>query len=141
MKKEIIVSLSVLLIASVAASAQMYRWTADDGSVVYSEKPPLDDRDTTVVAKPPPPASKSPSELKAEKMAQDTARHKGNPALDKELQKKYCEDSRSNLALLKNNKPGDKYKTANGEEVSSTEEQLSIMIRYSEAAEKAYCDG
>ena len=45
----------ILLFATVA-SAQMYRWTDDDGNVVYSQTPPPDNRPAKSITAPPPPA-------------------------------------------------------------------------------------
>jgi len=140
MKAGIVLSLPVLLVVCMSASAEMYRWTDDAGNTTYSEKAPTDGRAYTMVGTPPPAASKSPQELADEKARQDAASHKGNPALDQELRRKSCDDARSNLALLKNSKAGDKFQTADGKEVSYTAEELALKIRENKVAEKAYCD-
>lgn len=140
MKKGMLLSLPVLLTVSMTVQAAMYRWTADDGSVVYSAKPPEDGRAATTVVAPPPPAGKSSSQLAEEKARQDAARNKGNPALDQELRKENCENARSNLALIRNATAGDTFKNADGEDVSFSADELAAKIRENEVAEKAFCD-
>lgn len=140
MKIGIFLSLPVLLTVCISATAEMYRWTDDAGNTSYSEKAPADGRAYTMVGAPPPAASKSPQELADEKARQDATSHKGNPALDQELRTKSCDDARSNLALLRNSKAGDKFQTAEGEGVSYNAEELAVKIRENEAAEKAYCE-
>ncbi|WP_456407788.1 DUF4124 domain-containing protein [Thiolapillus sp.] len=46
----------VLALTTAQAFAKMYRWTDDQGNVVYSQTPPPDDRPVKAIAPPPPPA-------------------------------------------------------------------------------------
>lgn len=133
MKKEMVLGLASLFIVPVAV-AEMYRWTDDSGNVVYSESPPAN-REFTVIKAPPPPASRSPEELAAEEAERESVL-----AQDPAVRRERCDNARSNLALLKNAKAGEQFKTADGQEISFSAEQLAASIRENEVAEKAYCD-
>jgi len=55
-----IISLSLFLgiaLVTTQALAGMYRWTDDQGNVVYSQTPPPDNRPVKPIAPPPPPAA------------------------------------------------------------------------------------
>ncbi|WP_457668698.1 DUF4124 domain-containing protein [Thiolapillus sp.] len=45
-----------LVLISMQSLAGMYRWTDDEGNVVYSQTPPPDNRPVKPIAPPPPPA-------------------------------------------------------------------------------------
>jgi arsenate reductase-like glutaredoxin family protein len=65
---------------------------------------------------------------------------KGNPALDPELRKKNCNNSRKSLELLENAGPDVSFIIENNKPVKLSAQERAIKVREAQAAIKAYCD-
>jgi len=99
---------SAFLLSS--ASATTYRWTGDDGQVIYSQVPPADGRPHTIIGPPPPPADAAREQSRLDALRQGFADRQEDKQLGadeqaKEAEKqaavaKNCDTARRNIAAL-----------------------------------------
>jgi len=141
-KRTIILGFAGLILAAAVVDAKVYRWVDENGKVVFSQTPPpesIQGEEITVDA--PPPAT-APKEEKSEAAAEKTAEKNppGNPALDAELRKKYCETGKKNLELLENSGPEMGFVTEDNTLMKFSPEEKAVKIKEAKAVIKAYCD-
>lgn len=95
-----------------AAQAASYRWTGDDGQIIYSQIPPADGRPYTVIGGPPPPADAERDRAALEALRQQQADRVEDEELAAEKQAKEaeqqaaiaenCANARRNITTLEN---------------------------------------
>ena len=135
-----IAALMTTLVLSPVATAKMYRWVDDSGTVVYSETPPPDGRATSTVAPPPPPSSSAEAErehLESVLKQADEARKKQQDEQEKQQQaaakdadrKRSCDSARENLELVRNRPPQTRYQMPNGEFRRFTDEEREAELK------------
>ena len=152
MKKISPAILSMLLFSQIPiVSAEMYRWTDDQGNVTYSQSPPPDDRPVTTVAPPPPPSAEEAAasrerldrqieQLNAENEKKLKAQEERNKkAMEAEENRKRCEIAKKNLETLTSRPPNTLY-SIDGKEYKrfTTEEYEAEIKKYKETISK-YC--
>ncbi|WP_457674551.1 DUF4124 domain-containing protein [Thiolapillus sp.] len=135
-KRAIVAGLLGGLLAGSAVEAAVYRWVDESGKVVYSQTPPPENlKGEKIRVNAPPPATP----VQAEKDAADEG-VKGNPALDPELRKEYCDKGRKVLEVLKSATPDMEFLTEDGKSVKYTREELDAKKKEAQMAVRAYCD-
>ncbi len=82
-----------------SAQAASYRWSGDDGQVIYSQVPPHDGRPYTVIGAPPPPADQAKEQAQLNALRQSQA----DAAEDKELAAKAQAEAAARQALIDRN--------------------------------------
>jgi hypothetical protein len=103
--------LLVLTLIAGQVSAKTYRWIDDDGTVVYSQTPPRDNRPTGEVEPPPPPTispeaaqqrlNERRQQLEDNREDEELAREKRTAARrERDEKRRACEAARNNLANL-----------------------------------------
>ncbi|WP_082030742.1 DUF4124 domain-containing protein [Thiolapillus brandeum] len=123
------------------ALAGVYRWVDENGKVVYSQTPPPESvKSEKIEVNAPPPATRSPQEIQEKEAASVDTGNEGNPALDAELRRKYCEKGRKNLEVLQNAKPGMGFVTEDKKLIRLDADEIAVKIKESESVIKAYCD-
>lgn len=85
---------SAVLTTSVLAAT--YRWTGDDGRIIYSQIPPQDGRPYTVIGAPPPPADAERERAKLDALRQRQA----DQVEDKELAAEKAADEAKKQAAI-----------------------------------------
>ena len=136
MKRAIVAGLLGGLLAGSFVEAAVYRWVDENGKVVYSQMPPPEHVESEKVrVNAPPPASAVDDE--GEKADNG---NKGNPALDPELRREYCEKGRKVLEVLNGATPDTEFLTEDGKTVKYTREGLEQKKKEAGMAVKAYCD-
>ncbi len=130
------VGLAGALLLAGLAEARVYKWVDESGKVVFSQTPPpgqIQAEEIEVDA--PPPAT--PAETQNKKVENETA---GNPALDPELRKDYCEKGRKILKVLEEAGPDTVFVTEENKSMKLGPEERARKIREAQAVVKAYCD-
>jgi len=92
------------------ALADTYRWTDDQGQIIYSQLPPPDDRPYTRIGTPPPPADAAGDKARLEALRQGLAdrredrelsrQKQQDTAQDQAIRDKNCITARANLRTL-----------------------------------------
>ena len=136
-KRTIFVGLVATLLLVSLAEAKVYKWVDESGKVVFSQSPPPGNIQAEEVQVNAPSPATAPKEV--EKVVVDE-KVKGNPALDPELRRKYCEKGRKNLEILESAKPGAGFFTEDKKLVKFSPEEKALRMKEAEAAIKAYCD-
>ncbi len=107
---------AALALTTAQVLAKMYRWTDDQGNVVYSQTPPPDDRPVKSIAPPPPPTD-NPGEIQKEtlklqeqldNLARERKEKKQQQRQAKEEKKakaKNCSLARQNLKAIEEKPP------------------------------------
>ncbi|WP_456375750.1 DUF4124 domain-containing protein [Thiolapillus sp.] len=146
--------LALLLILAFASAtsvvAGMYRWTDDQGNVVYSQQPPPDDREHKSIAPPPPPAEPVENSLeksrelneKLDAMAEERAKAREKQLRDKAEKKKRdarCESAKKNLKTLTERPPNTLYKTPDNEWKRFTPEEFTEQVKNLKKTIKENC--
>ena len=105
-----------LFLVTSQAFAGMYRWTDDEGNVVYSQTPPPDNRPVKPIAPPPPPAENT-SQIqqqtqKLQEQLDNFARERNEKkqkqqeaAQEKKQKAEKCKVARSNLKSMQEKPP------------------------------------
>ncbi len=127
----------LVMASGLAGAEDVYRWVDKSGKVVYSQIPPDDDVAGEWVKVKAPSPNKQATEDTPKPVEEKV---KGNPALDKELRKEYCQAGRQNLKVLEVAKPGDSLMTADKKLVEYSAEEIEQKIQETKAVIKAYCD-
>lgn len=136
-----IAGLAGLVLLGGLAEAKVYKWLDENGKVVFSQKPPpgnIQAEEIRVNAPPPATLSEEKSEQQATEKVDEKS--KGNPALDTQLRKEYCEKGRKNLEVLENAGPDMGFVTEENKLVKFTPEEKARKIKEAQAVVKAYCD-
>ena len=132
-------------------SAEMYRWTDDQGNVVYSQSPPPDDRAVTTVAPPPEPSQEEAAaarerlhrqieQLNTENEKKLKARQEQSEAAEKaQANQKRCEQAKSNLEILTSRPPNTLYSVDGEEYKRFTAEEYDAKLKSYQDAIKKYC--
>jgi type IV secretory pathway VirB10-like protein len=142
--------LSIFLV-STQASSKMYRWTDDNGNVVYSQTPPPDSRPVKSITAPPPPAVK-PEEAqektqefqqKLDKIAKEREKAKKKQAKKKEQAKAdsaRCEAARKNRETLINRPPNTLWGLPDGTFQRFTVDEREQKLETLNKAIREYCE-
>ena len=142
-----------LVLAGISASsamAGMYRWTDDQGNVVYSQQPPPDNRDVRQIAPPPPPAEKTENASQSVQELQkklDAAAQERREAMDEkkkakaeqEQRKKRCQAARQDLKTLNERPPNTLYNMPDGQWKRLTPEERAERIKMLNKAIETNC--
>jgi hypothetical protein len=98
------------MLGALEATADTYRWTDDQGQVIYSQLPPDDGRPYTRIGAPPPPADAEGDKARLEALRQSQADSREDRELSREAQQrdaeqqavrdKNCAAARNNLGIL-----------------------------------------
>ncbi|HEC05426.1 MAG TPA: DUF4124 domain-containing protein [Thiolapillus brandeum] len=136
-KRTIVAGLAAALLLAGLAEAKVYKWVDESGKVVFSQTPPPENVPAEEVQVNAPPPATAPKEAEKETVDEKV---KGNPALDPELRREYCEKGRKNLEILESAKPGAGFFTEDKKLVKFTPEEKALRMKEAEAAIKAYCD-
>lgn len=137
------------LISSIAV-ADAYRWTDENGQIIYSQQPPTNQNATQIKA-PPPPASSATTEktsaqklIDTEKAAEKKAKEQQQAArIDKitaEEKQANCVKAKQQLANLQL-KNRVKMISPDGQATMLSEQQKLAEIAKTKEAIKAYCTG
>lgn len=149
--KSLISSLLLLLcLTSSIATATAYRWTDENGQIIYSQQPPTN-QNTTQIKAPPPAASSAPAEktsaqklIDAEKASEVKANEQQQAAAIDNItaEEKYenCLKARQQLANLQL-KNRIKMIGPDGQATMLSEQQKLEEIAKTREAIKAYCTG
>ena len=141
MKRTVIAGLAGLVLLGGLAEAKVYKWTDENGKVVFSQSPPPENiKGEEIEVNAPPPATepaKNPDGKPVEKVDEKA---EGNPALDPQLRKEYCEKGKKNLEVLENAGPDMGFVTEDNKLVKFTPEEKALKIKEAQAVVKAYCD-
>ncbi len=142
-----------LVLAGISASTAiggMYRWTDDQGNVVYSQQPPPDNRDARKIAPPPPPAEKtdkaSQSIQELQKKLDAAAMERRKAAEEKKKakaeQKKRearCQAASQDLKALNERPPNTLYNMGDGQWKRLTPEERAERIKMLNDAIETNC--
>lgn len=152
MKKTSLVILTMLLFSQIPTiSAEMYRWTDDQGNVVYSQSPPPDNRPVSTVAPPPAPSAeeseaararldKQIEQLNAENEEKLKAHEEqSRKAMEADENRKRCEVAKKNLETLTSRPPNTLYSIDGKEYKRFTTEEYEAQIKTYEEAIAKYC--
>ncbi len=148
------IPLSILLgifLISTQVSSKMYRWTDDDGNVVYSQTPPPDDRPSKSIAPPPPPtvapekaqAETQKLEQKLDKIAQEREKAKEEKAKKKEKSQAdaaKCAAARKNKETLTSRPPNTLWGLPDGTYQRFTVDEREQKLEALNKAIRTYCD-
>ena len=137
MKRTIVAGLAAALLLAGLAEAKVYKWVDESGKVVFSQTPPPENVPAEEVQVNAPPPATVPKEAEKETVDEKI---KGNPALDPELRREYCEKGRKNLEVLQNTGSEMGFVTEDNKLVKFTPEEKALKIKESQAAVKAYLD-
>ncbi len=134
----VVVVTGLIVVSGLAKAEDVYRWVDKSGAVVYSQIPPEEDaQGEWIKVKTQPAAGKQAAE---DTPKQTEEKDKGNPALDDELRKEYCERGRQNLKVLEEAGPDYSFVTADKKLVKFSPEEKEEKIKEAKAVVKAYCD-
>ncbi len=145
MKRFILMSALVMLGVNGVGMAKVYRWVDAEGNVVYSQTPPLDQRNAEEVELPsagepvPPKEEKAPGQKEGKKAPVNYDRGKLE-GMDPALRKQYCEKARKNIELLEKADSESAFVTENNEIVKFSEEERAKRLENARKAERAYCE-
>lgn len=135
MRRMILTGSLLLALSATAMAGQVYKWVDENGNTHFGAQPPEGREATTIntnVPQPKPAPMKpaaAPAEEDTEQAEADKKVKKDVAKAEAEL-KEYCEQTRSNLAQLKNNP---RLKTHDGNEVKRmTEEERQAKIAEAE---------
>lgn len=132
-------------------SAEMYRWTDDQGNTIYSQSPPPDARPVTKVAPPPKPSTDEASAARERldrQIEQLNAENEKKLEAKKEQEKQQqeaaknrerCELAKKNLEIMKSRPPNTLYSIGGEEYKRFTPEEYEAQIKSYEETVKKYC--
>jgi hypothetical protein len=134
----VVVVAGLMAASGLAGAEDVYRWVDKSGAVVYSQVPPEGEaKGEWIKVKTAPPAEQQ-AEDDASKQTEE--KEEGNPALDEELRKEYCERGRQNLKVLEAAGPDESFVTSDNDLVKYSPEEREEKIKEAKAVIKAYCD-
>ncbi|WP_457668180.1 DUF4124 domain-containing protein [Thiolapillus sp.] len=141
MKRTIFVGLAVLVVLGGLVEAKVYRWVDETGKTVYSQSPPPENiKGEEIQVSAPPPATAPEKDAGEQAVKPVDEKIKGNPALDPQLRKEYCEKGKKNLEVLENAGPDMGFVTEDNKLVKFTPAEKATKIKEAQAVVKAYCD-
>ncbi|HID46028.1 MAG TPA: DUF4124 domain-containing protein [Chromatiaceae bacterium] len=138
-KSQLLLIICGLFMVTIQASAGMYRWTDDEGNVVYSQTPPADARPVKPIAPPPPPAE-NPGEIqketrKLQEQLDNIAKErdeKKKKQLEAELEQKKkeenCQTAKGNLKSIQEKPPNTLFALPDGSYKRFTMEERQKKI-------------
>jgi len=139
-----IATLSMICSASIAAQ-QIYRWVDDQGITHFGAQPPDDAKAVRIEAKAPcpgsfvPPTGKTTNSLANDPEQQELDMQVKNQVMEEEAERtKFCEQTRTNLAQLRNN-PRLRYTDDAGQTHMVTEDIRQQRILEAEQSIKDFC--
>lgn len=133
-----------------AAQAEMYRWTDDQGRVVYSQTPPPDGRASSTVAAPPAPSAEQVQAAKAkyakpkesmsdEELAAEQEKEASKAKkVDSEKMEEQCAIARKNLQTMESRPRNSLYSTGGDYKRYTNEEWEAEHQRLQDTLNK-YC--
>lgn len=140
--------ISVSMLLSVDAYADIYKWVDKDGQMHYAETPPADQQAQKIVTPPPPPIDPNQAQQpiddlimqqKADEQEQQQQQRDQAQTAEIEAQrKKNCEISRHNLQQYQDN-PGRRMMDAQGNVTQLTEEMRQKKIEEMQQQIQQYC--
>lgn len=140
-----------LFLVSLQTSGKMYRWTDDNGNVVYSQTPPPDSRPVKSIAAPPPPAEKPEAvqertqelQQKLDKIAADREKVKEKKRAKKEKIKAdsaKCEAARKNRETLTSRPPNTLWGLPDGTFQRFTVDEREQKLEKLNKSIREYCE-
>jgi hypothetical protein len=139
----IVLGLFGSMLLSGIARAELYKWTDDEGNVIYSQVPPPD-RDVKTIAPPPPaPSSPTPAVRTAPEGSAGAGDNtsvsedeKANKEIVARIARKNCEIARRNLDIYKNH---NRIRNNQGEVTVLDDTTRAAKIKEAEQAIKDFC--
>ena len=138
----------LLFVASFSVSAEIYKWTDDNGQTHYSQTPPADGQAQKVDVPPPPPidaeqAQQQVDELIERQQEEDKARQEQEQQAQEEAAQQAaveekCRILRENLTLYQNN-PGRRVVDAEGNVTRMVEEERQQKMQEFQEQIELYC--
>ena len=130
---------ALFFVASFPVTAGMYRWTDDQGNVVYSQQPPPDNRESKRITAPPPPAESPESSLersrelneKLNAIQEDRTKAKQErlkAKAEKKERQTRCDNARHDLKMLTERPSNTLYRIGDNEWKRFTQEERSEKI-------------
>jgi hypothetical protein len=111
MPSKLLVLFFLLMLASMNAFAEVYKWTDDKGGIQYTQTPPMDRPSQLISSKslqpsvaPAPPVEPLPSESNKVEVKDLKNKDQEIEVMDTDKLKKYCADQQKNLELLMDTK-------------------------------------
>ncbi len=140
---------SLLLFIHTTSSAEVYKWTDENGQVHYGQQPPQGKQAQQIKAPPPPTIDPRDAEKKIEQLILEQENLDRARAYEKELTKqqtiqqqnneKQCETAKSNLQSYQNN-PNRKSRLPDGTIQRLSEEERQQTIESLKAQVNVYCN-
>ncbi len=136
---------ALVMASGMVEATAIYRWLDESGTVVYSQTLPKTDTKwewiqvKTFTAKAIPAEGDEPEEEDAT-AATEEKKSEGNPALDDELRKDYCERGRKTLKVLEEAGLDASFVNDEGKAVKLSVEEREGKLKEAKIVIRAYCD-